>query len=102
MGELALGGGVQTQSHYQSVRLDRDGAKIQEVRAMDSGVAPHLGGAGPIFLRPGAPRASLSGGSLSRLACGRSRGTSVCFALRAAVSGYWHAFCFISSVSCKG
>jgi hypothetical protein len=29
-GELALKGGLQTQSHYQPVRLDRDVAKIRE------------------------------------------------------------------------
>jgi hypothetical protein len=29
-GELALKGGLQTQSHYQPVRIDRDVAKIQE------------------------------------------------------------------------
>ena len=28
--ELALKGGLQTQSHYQPVRIDRDVAKIQE------------------------------------------------------------------------
>ena len=63
---------------------------------MDSGVAPHLRGAGPIFLRPVLRNPPCVVRSLARLACGRSRCASVCVAGLAAPNFSWHAFYFIS------
>jgi hypothetical protein len=79
VGGLELKGGIQTQSRYQPVRLDRDVAKTQKwvqwTRASHS-ISAAL--PGPMFLPP-VPRNPPPPlrGPFPRLACGRSQRTSV-------------------------